>query len=333
MDWLEITVDVDHEAVEAVSELLARYGYNSGVVIEPGWTPGDEGPEFSYNPQLPVRMRTYLTADDQAEAHCRQLEQALWHLGQMRPVGPLQTRILAEADWANAWKEHYQVLRVGERIVVVPSWIDYEPQADDVVLRLDPGMAFGTGLHPTTQLCLQLLERYAPTSRRMLDLGTGSAILALAAAGLGSASILALDNDPVAIEVAAENVARNQAAGQITTRVGSLGPGMRMGHWLSGDFGETGPTTDETDEPSLPQFDLIAANLIARVLVILADSLKAALSPGGILISSGIIDQREPEVIAAFEAAGLRLIERFVDGEWIALVHTHDDSENRSGAQ
>jgi ribosomal protein L11 methyltransferase len=329
MDWLEIAVEVDHEAVESISELLAGYGYNSGVVIEPGWTPGDEGPEFTYNPQLPVRLRTYLPVDEQTEAQRKRIEEALWHLGRLRPVGPLQTRILAEEDWANAWKAHYQVLRVGERIVIVPSWIEHQPQPDEVVVRLDPGMAFGTGLHPTTRLCLGLLERYAPTSRHMLDLGTGSAILAIAAAGLGAETILALDNDPVAIEVAEENIAHNAVSNQVTAQVGSLGPGMRMGHWLSGDFGDA--ESPGADQPAPAQYDLIAANLIARVLVVLADSLKAALAPDGILISSGIIDQREPEVVAAFEAAGLQQLERHVEGEWVALIHTHTD--NRSEAR
>src|SRR5690606_26457499 len=144
-------------------------------------------------------------------------------------------------DWANAWKEHYRVLRVGERIVVVPSWLEYEAAPGDVVLQLDPGMAFGTGLHPTTQLCLRLLERYARPGLRTLDIGTGSGILAIAAAKLGAGPILALDNDPVAVGVAAENTARNGVADLVSAAEGSLGAGQHMGHWLSGDFGAMEP--------------------------------------------------------------------------------------------
>jgi ribosomal protein L11 methyltransferase len=327
--WLELSVEVDNEAVEAVSELLARYGYNGGVVVEPAWTPGDEGPEFSYDTARPAVLRTYLPLDEQAEEARQRIEQALWHLGQMRPVGQLQARTLQEEDWANAWKQHYRVLRVGERTVVVPSWLEYEAAPDDVVLHLDPGMAFGTGLHPTTQLCLRLLERYARPGQRALDLGTGSGILAIAAAKLGAGPVLALDNDPVAVQVAAENIARNGVADVVQAAEGSLGAGKTMGHWLSGDFGEQataarGQGAGETraGDPSPASFDLIAANLIAKVLVILATDLAAALAPGGALVSSGIIDTKEAEVSAALTAAGLRQLERHAEGEWVALVHT-----------
>jgi ribosomal protein L11 methyltransferase len=328
MTWLELSVAVDNEAVEAVSELLARYGYNGGVVVEPAWTPGGEGPEFTYDAARPTLLKTYIPLDAQAEELRQRIEQGLWHLGQMRPVGPLHTRSVEEEDWANAWKQHYSVLRVGERIVVVPSWLQHEAQPDDVVLQLDPGMAFGTGLHPTTQLCLRLLERYARPGQRVLDIGTGSGILAIAAAKLGAGPILALDNDPVAVAVAAENVARNGVAHSVTAAEGSLGAGAQMGHWLSGDFGAAadespGAAASAEGRASTPgPFDLIAANLIAKVLVILAADLAAALAPGGILVSSGIIDTREAEVVAAFEAAGLRQLERHVEGEWVALVHT-----------
>jgi len=323
--WLELSVEVDNEAVEAVSELLARYGYNGGVVVEPAWTPGDEGPEFTYDTSRPTVLRTYLPLDERAEEVRQQIEQALWHLGQMRPVGVLQARTLQEEDWANAWKQHYRVLRIGERTVVVPSWLEYDAAPDDVVLQLDPGMAFGTGLHPTTQLCLRLLERYVRPGQRALDLGTGSGILAIAAAKLGAGQVLALDNDPVAVEVAAENVERNGVAGLVQAAEGSLGAGNAMGHWLSGDFGDPDDrrrTTDDRPASAVGSFDLIAANLIAKVLVILAQDLAAALAPGGILVSSGIINTKEAEVSEALAAAGLRQLERLDEGEWVALVHT-----------
>lgn len=322
MNWLELSVEVDSEAVEAVSEVLARYGYNGGVVVEPAWTPGDEGPEFRYDAARPSVLRTYVPLDERAEDTRQRVEQALWHLGQMRSVGPLRTRALQEEDWANAWKQHYTVLRVGERIVIVPSWLEHHPAPDDVVLRLDPGMAFGTGLHPTTQLCLRLLERYVRPGQHVLDLGTGSGILAIAAARLGADAVLALDNDPVAVAVAAENVARNGVGERVTVAEGSLGAGTRLGHWLSGDFGPPEAPAPSAAAPGPGPFDLIVANLIARALALLAADLAAALAPGAALISSGILDAREAEVRAAFDAAGLRLVERHAEGEWVALVHT-----------
>ncbi|NTU84940.1 MAG: 50S ribosomal protein L11 methyltransferase, partial [Chloroflexales bacterium] len=280
MAWLELSVQVDNEAVESVSEILAQYGYSGGVVVEPAWTPGGEGPEFSYDPARPAVLRTYLPLDDKAEDMRQRIEQALWHLGQMRPVGALQVRTLEEEDWANAWKQHYTVLRIGERTVIVPSWLEHEARPGDVILNLDPGMAFGTGLHPTTQLCLRLLERYVRPGQRVLDIGTGSGILAIAAAKLGASPVVALDNDPVAVQVAAENVARNGMAATVRVAEGSLGAGNAMGHWLTGDFGDD-ETRERPPAPPAPQFDLIAANLIARVLVILAADLAAALEPEG----------------------------------------------------
>lgn len=324
MQWLELSVSVDQEAVESVSELLARHGYGGGVVVEPAWTPGDEGPEFSIDPLRPVTVRTYLLLDEQAAATRQQIEQALWHLGQMRPVGPLTVRTLEDQDWENAWKEHYHVQRIGERVVIVPSWLEHTPQPGDIILRLDPGMAFGTGLHPTTQLCLRLLERYAAPNQRVLDLGTGSGILAIAAAKLGAAPILALDNDPIAVTVAAENVARNDVASSVQAALGSLGAGQQMGHWITGDFGPPPDSDSGAKHPAfVAAFDLICANLIAKVLIILARDLAIALAPGGMLLSSGIILEREEEVANALAAVGLVQQERYQEGEWVALVHTH----------
>lgn len=317
MSWLELSVAVDQEAAESVSELLARYGYNGGVVIEPAWKPTPESdgwigapgittdappPSYTTDPALPVVLRTYLVADEQAEETRQQIEQALWHLGRLRPIGTLQVRSMEEQDWANTWKQHYQVQRIGERIVIVPSWLDYTPQAGDVVLHLDPGMAFGTGLHPTTRLCLHLLEQHIQPGQRVLDVGTGSGILAIAAAKLGAASVLALDNDPVAVDVCQTNVERNQQPSSINVLLGSLG---------------IDPCPPELTAP----FDLIVANIIADVLIVLAPELAAALAPGGTIISSGIIYERDSEVALALASAGLHLRTRNSEGDWVALVH------------
>lgn len=318
MTWLELSVDVDPEAVESISELLAQHGYNGGVVIDQPIIPGADGPEYTFDTSRPVTMRTYLPLDAQAEETRQRVEQALWHFGQMRAVGPLRVRPLEEEDWANAWKQHYTIQRIGQRTVIVPSWLEYEPLPGDLVLRLDPGMAFGTGLHPTTQLCVGFLEQHIQPNDQVLDLGCGSGILAIAAARLG-AHVLALDTDPIAVTATQENVERNQVGGQVRSAVGSLGAGVQMGHWLGWQAKPEQPAANQPEQPA--SFDLIVANIIARVLAALAPDMAGALRPGGVLISSGIIAEREPEVSVAFAAAGLVQLERRQEGDWVALVH------------
>ena len=304
MDWLEFSVQVDPEAVEAVSELFAQVGYNQGVVVEEAVVPHPDE-DYHIDPAAPVSVRTYLPAAAAADAARQRVAQALWHLGQLRPVGPLVVRPMREEDWADAWKSHYQTQRVGRRLTIKPSWLDYAPAADELIIELDPGMAFGTGLHPTTRLCLQALEDYVtPDQTRLLDLGTGSAILAIGAARLGGPAlhIDALDTDPVAVAVAQENVARNGLAARITVGAGSL----------------------DVDTPPPPTYHLIVANILARVIIARAPALAAALAPGGVVIASGILAERGAEVDAALQAAGLRLLERRQEGDWLAIIASNE---------
>jgi ribosomal protein L11 methyltransferase len=337
MTWLELSVDVDPEAVESISELLAQHGYHGGVVIDQPIISGADGPEYTYDTTRPVTLRTYLPLDERAEEARARVERALWHFGQIRPVGPLRVQQLEEQDWADTWKQHYTIQRIGERAVVVPSWLDYEPLPGDLVLRLDPGMAFGTGLHPTTQLCIALLERHLRPGCRALDLGCGSGILAIAAAKLGARAVLALDTDPVAVTATRENVAHNGVAAQVRVAEGSLGGGAALGHWLGWDKttgdpfdtaqGRRRPATDDvayhaTRNTQHAMFDLIVANIIARVLAALAVDMAGALAPDGTLIASGIIAEREAEVVEAFAAAGLTPVERRQEGDWVALVYS-----------
>jgi ribosomal protein L11 methyltransferase len=317
MTWLELSVDVESEAVESVSELLAQYGYNGGVVVDQPIITGADGPEYSFDTSRPVTVRTYLPLDARAEETRQRIEQALWHFGQMRTVGRLSVRPLEEEDWANAWKQHYTIQRLGARTVIVPSWLEYEPQPHDIVLRLDPGMAFGTGLHPTTQLCIGFIEQYVTPGMPVLDLGCGSGILAIAAARLG-ATVLALDTDSIAVAATRENVDRNDVADRVIVAEGSLGGGAALDHWLYPSSDQQ-PTT--TADESHGSFDLIVANIIARVLSALATDMADALTANGMLIASGIIADREHEVVAAFAQAGLKPLERRQEGDWVALVY------------
>src|SRR5438132_3594628 len=220
-EWLELETRAEAEAVEAVSAVFAEFG--QGVAIEQVVESSRDGDVVVLPAGAPVSIKTYLPRLDPATDERRaRIEQAVWALGKLRDVGPLQVRTLRETDWANAWKEYFFVHRVGRRTVIVPSWRDYVAQPDDVVLLLDPGMAFGTGLHPTTRLCLQALEDVLQPGMRVLDVGAGSGILSIAAARLGASHVEAVEIDPVAASVCQENVARNSVGDIVSVRAGTL---------------------------------------------------------------------------------------------------------------
>src|SRR5712691_10465755 len=210
-EWLELETRAEAEAVEAVSAVFAEFG--QGVAIEQVVESSRDGDVVHVPADAPVSIKTYLPLLDPATEERRaRIEQAVWALGRLRDVAPLQVRTLRETDWANAWKEYFFVHRVGRRTVIVPSWreSDYEPRPDDAVLLLDPGMAFGTGLHPTTRLCLRALEDIPiQPGMRVLDVGAGSGILSIAAARLGASYVEAVEIDPVAAGVCQQNIERN----------------------------------------------------------------------------------------------------------------------------
>jgi ribosomal protein L11 methyltransferase len=299
--WLELAVVADVEAVEAISEILGRVA-PGGVSVEPAFELVEEGLAARVDAGRPATVRAYVPARDPgvAEAAVAEASAALGHLQVfgLRPIGELTTRVVHEADWADAWKKHFPVLRVGRRLVIRPTWRRHRAADDDVVIALDPGMAFGTGLHPTTRLCLaaveSLAERGVIVGRRVLDVGCGSGILGLAAARLGAREVLGLDTDPIAIEATEANATRNDAAAAVRAREGSLPSG---------------------EAP----WDVVLANLIASLLVRLAQPLYDELQPGGTLLASGIFHDREPEVADALRAAGFEIVGGTVEGEWVAL--------------
>lgn len=297
--WLELAVEADAEAVEAVSEIIGRVA-TGGTTVEPAFDLVDEGLGARVDPTRPAIVRGYVQAGVSADQAAAEVAEALGHLQAfgLRPIGELRTRLVHDADWAETWKAYFPVMRVARRLVIRPTWREHAAAADDVVLALDPGMAFGTGLHPTTRLCLAALEPLARDGRldgaRVLDVGCGSGILAIAALKLGAAEALGLDTDPIAIEATTENAARNDLSGRLTAREGSLPSGE-------------GP------------FDIVVANLIAGVLVPLAPLLRDELQPGGTLLASGIFVDRETEVVDALQAAALVVEDRTSEGDWVAV--------------
>lgn len=292
--WIELSVDVHPEAVDAVANVFQEYG-TGGVAIQQPIQSDDEGQEPARFVGMPT-VTGYIPLTDRAEEQERRLEEALWHLQafNLSPVGPVRRRVIDEEDWANAWKEHFHPLRIG-RVVIKPSWREWERQPEELIVELDPGMAFGTGLHPTTRLTLQGLQSRVRPGMEVLDLGTGSGILAIPAAMMG-AEVTATDISEVAVEVARRNVADNGMGEHVRVLEGSI------------------------DVVAGRTYDLILANIIASVLAELAPDLAAALRPGAELLASGIIEERSDLVREAFRAAGLELVEEESEGDWWLIV-------------
>ncbi len=307
MYWLEVSVITDGEGAEAIAEALRPFAYNDGVVLEQLGDMNDLDPE-ALDPAVTVKI--YLPEDEDTPAARRRIEEVLYHYGRLYPLPPPTFRKLQEEDWANAWKAHYHPFRVGQRLWIQPSWeespVSADPEvdglrADDLVITLDPGMAFGTGLHPTTQMCLQALEQIVTPGMRVLDVGTGSGILAIAAAKLGAADLLGVDTDHLSVQAAAENVAKNGGTAVTTIRQGTLA-----------DVSERG-------------WDVVVVNILAPVIItLLAEyDLLAYVAPHGRLILSGIIDQQAEEVETAVSAANGRIQQQLQIRDWVSYVISH----------
>ncbi len=289
MRYIELTAAVPATRAEFTADLL-RAATGADASIDVPFTQPDLESDAVPRPGGRALVRVYLRVAGDADAARAALLDA--------DVGAdVSVRDVAEEDWAEAWKEHFHIERFGERIVIVPSWRAYEPAPGDVVVGLDPGMAFGTGQHETTRMCIEALERAVQPGMRVLDVGSGSGILSLVAAKLG-ARVTALDTDPDCVRITTDNARRNGVGRAVDAREGSAGAAWPFG------------------EPPLGTFDVIVANIVARVIAGLAPSLVEALAPGGRLIVSGVIGEREREVRDALTGADARIDAVRRMGEW-----------------
>jgi ribosomal protein L11 methyltransferase len=304
MEWIEAKVDFDAESTVAAEELVAEVFYRfgvKGVVVEDPTMEAPVGTDVVLEDEvLPTvnAVSGYFPAAVFDQDQRRQFEIALEKLdGALRMRHRVFYRSVDEEDWAESWKAFFWPIKVSPRIVVKPSWRDYAPAGDEILLEIDPGMAFGTGTHATTALCLQLLEHHLRPGERLLDVGTGSGILITAAALLGAATVHGFDNDPVAVDVARQNLALNKV------------PTERCRVW------EGDRLTDVTDS-----YDVVVANILAPVIIAMLPKVPVVLRPGGRFICSGILERQSAEVAAAAQPLGLQLIEAATRDEWVALV-------------
>lgn len=292
MRYIEISARVASSDAEAACDAL-RDATGAAPWVERPFTQPTLEDDATIDAQADAIVRAYVPAE-RADGIDDDVRAALARAS----IGAaVSARMVDEEDWAESWKEHFHVERFGERIVVVPSWRAYEPRDGDAVITLDPGMAFGTGQHETTRMCLEAIERAVRPETRVLDVGCGSGILSIAAAKLGAREVLAVDVDANCVRITEENARANGVDGVVRAREGSAGAGWPF-------------------EMPAAGFDVIVANIIARVIVELAPALVRALAADGRLIVSGIIGEREAETSAALEAAGARISGVHAMGEW-----------------
>lgn len=317
MKWAEITVRVAAGAADIVAEIFTELGANGAVIEDPAVINEyiDEG-RWDYRDieRKPVTgvvtVKAYLNPEDGLDWKIQELERRLLVIrdaGQTE-LGPgeVSQAIVDDADWADRWKDFFHVEKIGRRVVIKPTWEEYAPQGDEVVVELDPGAAFGTGTHPSTAMCIRALESLVPEAQarakqqghtlRVFDVGTGSGVLAITAAKLGATGIEAADYDATAVHVAEENIAQNGLAGEIKTGVSDI---------LKSFTG---------------QADLVIANIIADIIIRMFDELDEHLAPGGRLLTSGIIDERQTDVVAAARQHGFVVAEEHHLKGWTSLV-------------
>lgn len=311
-NWLEVSLIVDGELAEAVADVLARFAPNGVVTESTGVKFLDE--ENEGVAVGPISVRAYLEVNAQIEETRQKLEESLFYLGMIQPLPVPVYKQIADQNWMEAWKEHYKPIPIGKRLMIVPAWME-SPEPSRVAIKIDPGMAFGTGTHPTTQLCLELIEVFMdergkkkenssfilhPSS--LIDIGCGSGILSIAALKLGAQTALGVDIDIESVKNSRENADKNGIGAEFIIGQGSVT------EVLAGQF-------------AFKSAPLVVANILAPVIIRLFDAgLGELVEPGGAVVLSGILAEQADRVVAAAQARGLRMTGKRQIGDWVALA-------------
>jgi ribosomal protein L11 methyltransferase len=296
--WLEVSLIVKGELAEAVSEVLARFAPN-GVAIES--TEIKAAPDEYGEPTGPLRVAAYLPIDDKIEENRQKLEESLYFLGLIQPLPKTEFKIIQDKNWMESWKKHFKPIRVGKKLLVLPAWIK-NSDPERIPIKIDPGMAFGTGTHPTTQLSLLLLEEYLQPGDNIIDVGSGSGILSIAALKLGAKTAFGVDIELNAKAVATENAIINDIYEGYYFEIGSV---------------------EQVKDGIFPirQAPIVIANILAHILIQLLDQgMGDLIAPDGILLLSGILDVMEEKLMAEIEKHGLFSVKRIQMDDWVGLA-------------
>jgi len=307
MEWLELTVHTTTQGADLVSQQMMALGADGTQIQDRADIPDPDKPngyweliDQSMIDNMPedVLVQAWFPMDEKLPERIASLKTRLSEMQAQPGMGTLEltSSEVKDEDWSQVWKKFYKPFRAGRSLVVKPSWETYDAQPGDKIIEIDPGMAFGTGTHETTGMCLGLLDDYMTPGMRVIDLGTGSGILAIGAALLGAKDVLAIDIDPTAVKVACENVEINHLSDAIQVMEGNL--------------------LDHVDQVC----DLCVANIIADVICMVSQPVRSHITPGGLFICSGIIKEREQDVVNALNAAGYQIMEIRRQGEWVAMI-------------
>jgi ribosomal protein L11 methyltransferase len=298
ISWLEVAITCDGELAEAISEVLARY-VTQGVVTETGVKYDDT--EENPMPFGPVKVYGYLVFDETVETKKRQIEEALWHLSLIQPIPEPTYRKIENQNWMESWKAFYKPILIGDRLLVLPAWLE-NPNPERIAIEIDPSMAFGTGTHPTTQLCLALAEGIVFTDKNVIDVGCGSGILSIAAVKLGAKRVVAVDLDYASIVATEKNSNANKVLEHIEIGEGSVQ------EILTGKF-------------SIKNAAVVLVNILAPIIIrLFHDGLSELVQNDGTLVLSGILDKQAEDVLKVAESYGFHLIEQREINDWVGLI-------------